>query len=687
MAYSVGVDIGGTFTDCVVADAKGSINIFKTPSTPGEFERGFMDAFGLAADHYGQTLEEFLADVDIIVHGTTVTTNALTEGKVRRAGLIVTAGHPDILLLREAPRKRSFDWNVPYPDPFIPRQLTCEVRGRIDARGQELAPMNEEDVHAATLHLRKAEVEAIAVSLLWSIVNNSHECRVREIVREIWPDVPVTLSHELNPIPREYRRTISTAMNASVFSIVKSYISALKSRLQEAGYKRDLLVANCVGGMMPPDEIIEKPIYSVMSGPTLAPIAAVHLTSEKDVIVVDMGGTTFDVSALRNRQLVIASEAMIGKDLLGIPKVDVRSIGAGGGSMAWVDSGGLLRVGPQSAGAVPGPACYGAGGTDATVTDANVVLGIINPDYFLAGRMKLDRVAAEKAVARIADLLGISSIEAAYAIHTTCNHNMVGAIENITMNEGIDPRESYLVSGGGSTASHISEMAKVLGIKRFLIPKLSSALSAYGGLVSDVRFDEVGTLRTDQRSFAREAVTSLLNQLRQRGERFLRRAGIPDSQSYLEYSFTGRYKYQSWDIEVPFTLPTDEIQSADVDMLVAAFHSMHERIHTFKEEGDIVEFTTWKVMAIGRNGFGRRVGEQLSPAASGAVKPKAYRPIYVHELGGTEQIPVYDGNLLGAGAHLAGPCVIEEDTTTIFLLPSMVADTDQYGNYKMSIIN
>jgi N-methylhydantoinase A len=476
-------------------------------------------------------------------------------------------------------------------------------------------------------------------------------------------------------------------MNASVFSIVKSYVSALKTRLQEAGYKRDLLIANCVGGMMPPDQIIEKPIYSVMSGPTLAPIAAVNLTSEKDVIVVDMGGTTFDVSALRDRQLVIASEAMIGKDLLGIPKVDVRSIGAGGGSIAWVDSGGLLRVGPQSAGAVPGPACYGAGGTDATVTDANVVLGIINPDYFLAGRMKLDPTAAEKAVARIADLLGISSMEAAYAIHTTCNHNMVGAIENITMNEGIDPRESYLVSGGGSTACHISEMAKVLGIRRFLIPKLSSALSAYGGLLSDVRFDEVGTLHTDQRSFAREAVTSLLNELRRRSQTFLRRAGIPDSQSHLEYSFTGRYKYQSWDIEVPFTLPADEIQEADVDMLVASFHSMHERIHTFKEESDIVEFTTWKVTAIGRNGYGRRFGEQLSPAAPDSVKPKEHRPIYVHELRGTEKLPVYDGNLLGAGAHLMGPCIIEEETTTIFLLPSMVADTDEYGNYQMTIVN
>jgi N-methylhydantoinase A len=385
MGYEVSIDIGGTFTDCVVAEPGGGIRSFKAPSTPGAFECGFMDTLRLAADHYRRDLAGFLGEVDRIVHGTTVSINALIEGKVARVGLIANAGFPDILTYREAPRKRSFAWRLDYPEPFVPRNRTATVRGRILADGSELEPLVEDDVRAAIEQFHRDGVEAIAVCLLWSIVNGSHERRVRELIRELWRDVPVTLSHELNPIPREYRRAISAAIDASLYPIVSNYVATLDRAMREAGYRNELLIANCVGGMMPPDEITRRPIYSVNSGPTLAPIAAKFLTDESDVIVVDMGGTTFDVSAIRSRQLVITAESMIGDDMLGIPKVDVRSIGAGGGSIAWVDVGGLLRVGPESAGARPGPACYGAGGTAPTVTDANVVLGIIDPDFFLGG--------------------------------------------------------------------------------------------------------------------------------------------------------------------------------------------------------------------------------------------------------------------------------------------------------------
>src|SRR5262249_6179681 len=344
-------------------------------------------------------------------------------------------------------------------------------------QGSEREALSEEDVVAAVRHLQRCEVHAIAVCLFWSIVNPAHERRVREIVAREWPGIPVTLSHELNPIPREYRRMISTSINASLHPIVSAYVTKLAEVLREAGYARELLIANCVGGMMPPPEIIRRPIYSVMSGPTLAPIAGMHLTSAENVIVVDMGGTTFDVSALRDRQLVITPEATFGMEMLGIPKVDVRSVGAGGGSIAWVDPGGLLRVGPHSAGARPGPACYGRGGSEATVTDANVVLGVIDPDYFLGGRMKLDRSRAEAAIGQIAAEVKTSLVEAAYAIHTTTNHNMINAIEDITVNEGIDPRDSFLISGGGATACHIGEMARILGIRRFMVPKLAAGLS------------------------------------------------------------------------------------------------------------------------------------------------------------------------------------------------------------------
>jgi N-methylhydantoinase A len=680
LSYGACIDIGGTFTDLVVHEHGGGLRIFKAPSTPGEFERGFIDVLALAARHYGLSLREFLGRIDRIVHGTTVSTNALVEGKVAPVGLICNEGHPDVLTLREAPRKRAFNWKLDYPEPFVPRNRTFEVRGRFDSLGNEITPLSEKDVRDAVAYFKRCEVKAIAVCLLWSIVNPAHERRVKEIVQAEWPGIPVVVSHELNPIPREYRRTISTAIDASLHPIVSAYVGKLESTLRQEGFASELLIGNCVGGMMPPEEIVRRPIYSVMSGPTLAPIAALNLTKENDVIVIDMGGTTFDVSAIRDRQLVVTPEATLGSDMLGIPKVDVRSIGAGGGSIAWVDPGGLLKVGPRSAGARPGPACYGQGGTAPTVTDANVVLGIIDPDYFLGGRMKLDRTAAERAVGTIADRLGIGLVEAAYAIHTTSNHNMIAAIEDITVNEGIDPRDSYLVSGGGATACHIGEMVGILGLERFMVPIFAAGLSAYGGLISDVRWEETATLHTDNRTFAAERVNALLRELKARGDAFLARARVPAAKRRYEFSFQGRYEYQSWEIEVPFAFGPRGLKAADVGGLAASFHRMHERIYTIKDEGEVVEMTTWKVRAIGDIGGAGRRGTPRK-AQRGPVRTKGRRKVYIHARGGMVRVPVYDGATFGAGARVTGPAVIEEETTTFLLLPRQTARTDRFGNY------
>ncbi|MDE0391574.1 MAG: hydantoinase/oxoprolinase family protein [Rhodospirillales bacterium] len=684
MAFDVCIDIGGTFTDCVITEDRGEMRIFKSPTTPGQFARGVMDVLGLAAAHYGQEPRAFLANVDSIVHGTTVSTNALVEGRTARVGLICNEGHPDVLTLREAQPKRTFDWRLDYPDPFVPRHLTVEVAGRIDADGQEYAPLSEADVRAAIAHFRTMEVEAVAVCLLWSIVNSAHEDRIGEIFRQEWPEMPVTLSHRLNPIPREYRRTISAAIDASLHPIVGAYVGELRDSLAEAGFRKELLLANCIGGMMPPDEMLRKPIYSVMSGPTLAPIAASHLTEEEDVIVIDMGGTTFDVSAIRAGRLVVSPEAMFGNDRLGIPKVDVRSIGAGGGSIAWVDVGGLLHVGPQSAGAVPGPACYGKGGTEPTVTDANVILGIIDPDYYLGGRIRLDRAAAERAVGTVADALGIDLVEAAYTIHTTSNHHMIAAIEDITVNEGINPRESYLVAGGGATACHVGEMVRELGITNFMIPKLTAGLSALGGLISEIKWEETATLHTDAARFAGGAVNGLLERLRESGNAFLARAGVPAERRRFEYAFMGRYQYQSWEIEVPFTVGDAGLGESNLETLVEGFHRTHERVYTIRIDEDLVEFTTWKVRAVGERWEGDAVVRGTVPAQDGPLPQKAPRQIYVRELGGLTEVPVYDGGSLGSAAVIEGPAVIEEETTTVLLLPGMTATTDARGNYRVN---
>jgi len=678
------IDIGGTFTDLVVYRANHGLDIFKSPTTPGEFEKGFMNALGLAADHYGLSLAEFLARNDSIVHGTTVSTNALVEGKTAPIGLICNAGHPDVLTIREAPRKRAFTVKIDYPPPYVPRNRTFEVRGRIDALGRELEPLAEQDVLDAVRLCRRSEVEAIAVSLLWSIVNPAHELRVRDLIEREWPGIPVTLSHEINPIPREYRRTISAAINASLYPVVAAYVTRLAGALREAGYPHELLIGNCIGGMMPPEEIVRRPIYSVMSGPTLAPVAGMQLTAAADVIVVDMGGTTFDVSAIRNRQIVVTPESTFGMEMLGIPKIDVRSVGAGGGSIASVDAGGLLKVGPQSASAYPGPACYGRGGTQPTVTDANLVLGIIDPDYFLGGKMTLDRTRAEAAIGTIATKLGLSLQAAAWAIYSTINHSMIAAIEDVTINEGIDPRESYMVSGGGATACHIGDMARIIGITRFMIPKLAAGLSAYGGLLSDLRWEETATLHTTSRHFDAAGVDTLLTALQRRGQSFLERAGVAPDRWSFSYAFQGRYQFQSWDIEVSFERPETGLTSTDLKALAESFHAQHERIYTIKDPVEIVEFTTWKVRAVGDTGGKRRRGRMLA-TQSNEPSVRGSRKVYLgHD---SIALPVYDGSLLGAEAVIRGPAIVEETTTTLLLLDAQVATTDAYGNYLVETVN
>jgi N-methylhydantoinase A len=678
------VDIGGTFTDLVVYCAGRGIEIFKSPTTPGEFEVGFMNALRLAAAHYDMGLPEFLARNDLIVHGTTVSTNALVEGKAAPVGLICNAGHPDVLTIREAPRKRAFTVHIDYPPPYVPRNRTYEVRGRIEALGREIEPLVEQDVMDAIAYFKRCDVKAIAVSLLWSIVNPAHELRVREIFAAEWPEIPVTLGHEINPIPREYRRTISAAINASLYPVVASYTTRLADALKSAGYARDLLIANCVGGMMPPDEIVRRPIYSVMSGPTLAPIAGLHLTDAADVIIVDMGGTTFDVSAIRGRQIVVTPESTFGMEMLGIPKIDVRSVGAGGGSIASVDPGGLLKVGPRSASAYPGPACYGRGGALPTVTDANLVLGIIDPDYFLGGRMKLDKAKAEAVVGSIAAELRLSLLDAAWAIYTTINHSMIGALEDVTINEGIDPRESFMVSGGGATACHIGDMARIVGIRRFMVPKLAAGLSAYGGLLSDLRWEETATLHTTSRNFDAPGVEALLAKLILRGDAFLDRAGVASEARSFSFAFQGRYLYQSWDIEVTFERGAKGLRAGDLERLAGAFHTQHERIYTIKDLGEVVEFTTWKVRAIGDTGGrgrrGRVLAEQSEPPT-----PGRHRSVYLGKSGAL--LPVFDGSALGSGARIVGPAIVEETTTTFLLLEGQTATTDLYGNYLVDVVN
>lgn len=647
-----------------------------------------MDVLGLAADHHGVGLVDFLEDCDRIVHGTTVATNALVEGKTATTGFLCNSGHPDILTLREAPRKRCFDFRLDYPKPYVPRSHTAQVRGRVDAFGGEIEPFIEDDVRNAILMFRRRGVEAIAICFLWSTVNPAHELRAREIVRESWPEVPVTLSHELNPIPREYRRAISTVIDASLHPIVSAYADALRHALAEHDFNTDhFLFATCNGGMMPPSAVVEKPIFSVMSGPTLAPVAAQYLRPEPDVVVVDMGGTTFDVAATRDGRLIVTAEAMLGDDMLGIPKVDVRSVGAGGGSIGWVDVAGMIRVGPESAGARPGPACYGLGGTRPTVTDANVVLGLIEPGDFLGGRMRLDREAAEAAVGALGEELGLGLVEAALTIHTACNHNMIAAIEDITVMEGINPRDSFLVAGGGAVGCHIGGIAAELGIKRFMVPRFAAGLSAFGGLISDIRWEEATTLFTVADDFSIDAVNDVLARVREADRTFLDRAGVPRADQRFDHVVYGRYEFQSWEIEVSFTPAGGQLAAADVPGLAATFHQMHQRIYGVKDEEDRVEFVTWKVRAVGlvRGPEERADPPAPTPADARPSVLDGLRSIVLDRAAGPIDASLYTAARIPPGTSISGPAVIADETTTIIVHPHSSAFVDAGGNFLVTM--
>lgn len=686
--FSVCIDIGGTFTDCLVEDSTGKHHIFKASTTPGEFQNGFMDSLALAAEHFDLSLIDFLKATNQIVHGSTVSTNALIERKVSKTGYFCTKGHPDVLTMREAIRKPVFDWQLNFPEPFVPRQFTTEIPGRFTSQGNEVEPLGEDAVRRAVLDFQAAGVEALSVAFLWSIVNNAHEIRVREIVKELWPEMPITLSHELNPIGREYRRTIASVIDASLKPIVSRYITKLINALEEAGYENELLLANCVGGMMPPNDLIARPIFSVMSGPTLAPVAAQQLTAERDVLVVDMGGTTFDVSAIRDGRLIVSQEATIGSDMLGISKIDVRSVGAGGGSIARVDSGGMLHVGPESAGAAPGPGCYQRGGTQPTVTDANVILGIIDPDQFLGGAMRLDRAAAVRVIEPLAQALGLSLEDTAYAIYTTSNNVMVGAIEEITVKDGINPRDSYLVVGGGATAAHICEIAGELGIDRIMIPRFASGLSAYGGLISDIKWEEQRTVITDSARFDPAQVNEVLKEMLASAAAFLERAGVAPDRRRFEFAYMGRYRYQSWEIEVPLQLQNNSLQPEDLGKLVADFHAMHERIYSVKAEDDVVEFTTWKVRAIGAKRTTTPSDKATSATATtgqDVPTPSSHRQVYFRDCNGMIDCAIYPGGAIGPGQTINGPAVIEEPTTTIYLTGNARASVDSQGNYLIEL--
>ncbi len=495
-------DTGGTFTDLVVEDGD-QIQLFKTSTTPDDPVRGVLDALALAAGHYGVGRADFLGRATMFVHGTTRAINAILTGNTAKTAFLTTEGHPDVLVIREGGRIEPFNFRVPYPEPYVPRRLSFEVPERIGADGGVLRPLDEPSVLRTIEKLKALRVEAVGVCLLWSVVNSDHERRVGELLAEHMPGVPVSLSHELNPTLREYRRASATVIDASLKPLMFSYLDGLTNRLREAGFAGRTLMVTSQGGIMDADAVARAPIHSINSGPAMAPVAGRYY-AERDfgnrvAIVADTGGTSYDVSLVRDGRIPWTRETWLGQrfrgHMTGFPSVDVKSIGAGGGSIAWVDSGGLLQVGPRSAGSTPGPVAYGKGGTEPTVTDCAIVLGYIDPGFFLGGAMRLDRGAAEAALRDgVAARLGLSVEETASAVLALATEKMVGAIDEITVNQGIDPQSAILIGGGGAAGINAVAVGRRLGCAGVLIPEAGALLSAAGALMSDLSSDHAQML-------------------------------------------------------------------------------------------------------------------------------------------------------------------------------------------------
>lgn len=680
------VDTGGTFTDLVVEDDRGHLHPFKSPSRPEDPVAAVLDVLELAAAAFGLGRRALLGRGDLFVHGTTVATNAVLTRRTARTALLTTLGHPDVLVLREAGRMGlpMFDYGIAYPEPYVPRALTFEVPERIGADGAIVRPLDEDAVVAIIGSLAAAAVEAVGVCLLWSIVNPRHELRIGELLARRLPGAAVTLSHLVNPSIREYRRASSTCIDASLKPLMSTYVSALSERLRTAGFSGRVLVVTSQGGVLDTRDMARAPIHSVKSGPAMAPVAGRRYAAAEGAgdtaIVTDTGGTSYDVSLVRAGQISWTRETWIGRPYLGhmtgFPSIDVRSIGAGGGSVAAVDEAGLLRVGPQSAGAVPGPACYARGGTRPTVTDAALVVGYLDPDFFLGGRVRLDRAAALAALAtQVAGPLGLDADQAAAAVLGVVTEHMVGAIEEITVHQGIDPRTATLVGGGGAAGLNVVAIARRLGCRRIVVPDVGAVLSAAGALMSDLATEVSALCLTSNHRFDFARVDATLAELERAADRFVAGPGTGTLHHAVHLAVEARYADQVWEIEVP--LRTARVKGpADVERLVADFHAKHRELFATEDPQSEIEFLTWRARVQCRL-RDTDVGSVVETSAGGSPRPS--RSVYFTGHGRVDA-RVVRFETMDRDVPCSGPAIVESAFTTVAIDPGAVARRTARGS-------
>ena len=676
MSVRVGIDVGGTFTDLAVFDpANSRLQVTKSPSTPLDPISGVLSVMAKAE----------LIDTPIVelVHGTTVATNALLQRTKDLPGLITTAGFRDVVFIQRMNRQRHYDLQWDKPKPFVERRHSLEVPERVDYRGRVITALDEAGAVAAVDKLRSAGVKDIAVCFLFSYVNPEHELRMRELITEHYPDATVSLSHEIYPRWREYDRASTTLANAFLKSLIGDYLGSLSSGLTNHTGVENLLVMKSNGGIEDYGAASAKPVDLLVSGPVGGVLSAVffgRLMGRHNLISMDMGGTSFDVSLIVDGEPNHKADFEIEWGLpVYTPMVDVKTIGAGGGSLAWIDKGGLLRVGPESAGADPGPACYGRGGTRPTVTDANLVLGRLGPDYFLGGDLSLDPDAAHLALDGLARELGMTVDEIAISIVDLVDFGMVNAIRLVSVDRGLDPRDFTLVSFGGAASLHAGALATITGATEVIVPLHQGVFSAFGLMTADMRVDESVTVSFRSDLIDHRPLNDTLQRIHRRALDRLAEEGY-EGRPWVEPKAELRYLGQNYSLSVPVPLTDGGLGAADLERLLQSFHAEHRRMYGYDIPAEIVEFVALTVTAVGPTTDPRlpKLAKRTDEARKGS------RQVYFRSVGWVKT-PVYERVLLGAGASLQGPAVVEEPMATTLLHPSHSLQVDDYGNCLLRV--
>ncbi len=677
--YAIGIDVGGTFTDLVAVDESGTITLAKSPSTPADQSIGVMNGLDRLAEALATTRAQMLARTRRIVHGTTVATNALLEHKGAKVGLLTTEGHRDIIEMREGLKDDRYNLRQPPPVQLVPRHLRLGVRERIRPDGRIEIPLDQTSLAEAIATLQRQQVEAVAICTLHAWRDPTHERAMADAVRAAMPSAYVCLSSDVLPQIKEYDRVCTTVVNAYVGPALQRYLTRLESRLREAEYSGPVLIIQSHGGVATIADAVALSAGAVLSGPAggvagschAATLLGPHSSSGGDLIPFDMGGTSTDISLVVNGHAAIASDRRLAGQRVALQSLDIASIGAGGGSIARVDAGGVLHVGPESAGAQPGPACYGNGGTQATVTDSNLVLGFLDPDNFLGGRAKLDKPAAVAAIDRVAEQLGVDRMAAAEGIHRIINTRMAEGIRLVSVRRGVDPRRFAILSFGGAAALHVTDIARQLDLKRVIVPRLAAVLSAWGMLASDLRYEIARTHIGDASALDAAHLRATWADMEADGHARLA-AAQHAGPTRTHRSADMRYGEQIFEISVP--LDTIDFTRPDLtNALAEAFHHRHEELYTYAMPDQEAVLVNARIAVVGElPALPREPNLPPRPPAN----PRTTRRIH---LATWHEVPVFDLDTLAPEQRIEGPAIIESPTTTVLLRPRDTATITPFG--------